>query len=324
MSDRTLIAIGAGVICAFAATAYINKIPGAIILVYVANLPIFLIGFAYGMQSALISGAVGCLIIGILGGGVASGIFGILQVIPTLLVINLMLLQRPTNTSREFVAPGLGNNNIDWYTPGEAVCWLSILVSVMLLVASFAGLNSGHESLSALISDSLDQILKTMVPNWEPDQRSQIINLMVPMFPGTVGVSWLIMIIINGILAQNILCRLKKAIRPTPSYMDFILPSWISWPLIASCTLALLGTGELEYIGRNLVLILTLPFFFLGLAVIHTWASRLQSGSKIFLFFFYFALILSNWTALIVAGVGLIELWNGIRFRMDKTPRINS
>ena len=106
--------------------------------------------------------------------------------------------------------------------------------------------------------------------------------------------------------------------------MDFILPSWISWPLIASCTLALLGTGELEYIGRNLVLILTLPFFFLGLAVIHTWASRLQSGSKIFLFFFYFALILSNWTALIVAGVGLIELWNGIRFRMDKTPRINS
>ena len=71
-------------------------------------------------------------------------------------------------------------------------------------------------------------------------------------------------------------------------------------------------------------MILSLPLFFLGLAVIHTWARSLQNGSGILLVFFYFILILSNWTALIVAGIGLVELWNGIRCRIGEYPRINN
>jgi hypothetical protein len=324
MSNKTLIAIGAGVICAFAATAFMNQTPGAFILVYMANLPLFLTGFAFGPQSALISGAAGFLIVGMLGGGVAAGIFALLQVIPTWLVVRLMLLQRPIDTSVDYGTTNTSKNNIDWYPAGDMVCWLSLLVAGIFLVATFGSLSSGHESLSGLIADNLDRILQTMAPDWDPGQRAQIVDLMVPMFPGAMGISWLIMIIINGVIAQNVLCKFKKAIRPAPSYIDLNLPSWISWPLVASCTMALLGSGELEYTGRNLAMILSLPFFFLGLAVVHTWARRLQSGSAILLVFFYFVLILSNWTAILVAGIGLIELWNGIRIRLVDNPRINN
>ena len=316
--------MGAGVICAFAATAFMNQIPGAFILVYMANLPLFLTGFAFGPQSALISGAAGFLIVGMIGGGGAAAIFGLLQVIPTWLVVRLMLLQRPKDDQIENGATEANEKNIDWYSAGDMVCWLTLLVAGIFLVATFSSLNSEHESLSVLIADNLDRILQTMGPNWDPEQRTQIVDLMVPMFPGAIGISWLIMIIINGILAQNILCKFKKAIRPAPSYIDLKLPSWISWPLVLSCTLALIGSGELEYTGRNLAMILSLPFFFLGLAVVHTWAKRLQSGAAILLVCFYFVLILSNWTALLVAGIGVIELWNGIRFRLVNNPRINN
>ena len=323
MSNKTLFAVGAGVFSAFAATAFINQTPGAIILVYLADLPLFLTGFAFGPQSALISGVAGLVTTGMIGGGLAAGIFGLLQVIPTWIVVRLMLLQRPMAMATGSDAFNPSKNNVEWYPAGEMVCWLSILVAGMLLVASLASLISGHEILSALISDNLDQIFQTMAPEWDPEQRTKIVDLMVPMFPGAIGISWLIMIIFNAVLAQNILFKLKKSIRPTPVYIDLQLPHWISWPLIVSCALALLGTGELEYTGRNLAMILSLPFFFLGLAVIHTWAQGLQSGRWILLVFFYFVLILSNWTTLLVAGLGLIELWSGIRSRIAESPRIN-
>jgi len=231
-----------------------------------------------------------------------------------------MLLQRPMGSA----VPSLKNNTIEWYPAGDLLCWLSTFVAGMFLVASLASLISGNESLSVLISDNLDRILQNFAPEWDPDQRTRIVDLMAPMFPGAIGLSWLIMTIVNAILAQNILSKLKKAIRPIPSYIDLHLPHWISWPLIVSCALALLGTGELEYTGRNLSLILSLPFFFLGLAVVHTWARNLKSGRWILLVFFYFVLILSNWTALLITGIGLIELWTGIRFRMARPPQINN
>jgi uncharacterized protein YybS (DUF2232 family) len=150
-----------------------------------------------------------------------------------------------------------------------------------------------------------------------------MVDLMVPMFPGAIGISWLVMTIFNAVMAQNILVKMKKAIRPTPAFVELQLPQWISWPLVAACALALLGAGEMEYTGRNLAMILSLPLFFLGLAVVHTWARGVKSGSWMVLVAFYLVLILSGWATLLVAGIGLIELWSGLRHRMAKPTKIN-
>ena len=325
MSKETLFAVGAGVFSAFAATAFINQAPGAMMLVYLADLPLFLAGFAFGPQSAAISGAAGFMISGMLGGGLSAGIFGLLQALPVWLVVRQMLLQRPailaapggTGTARP------DEDNVEWYPAGDMVCWLTMLVAAIMLVATVAGLSGDHGSLSALISDNLDRILQAMTPDWDPAQRTRMVDLMVPMFPGAIGISWLVMTIFNAIMAQNILVKMKKAIRPTPAFVDLQLPQWISWPLVAACALALLGAGETEYTGRNLAMILSLPLFFLGLAVVHTWARGVKSGSWMVLVAFYLVLILSGWATLLVAGIGLIELWSGLRHRMAKPTKIN-
>jgi len=325
MSKETLFAVGAGVFSAFAATAFINQAPGAMMLVYLADLPLFLAGFAFGPQSAAISGAAGFMISGMLGGGLSAGIFGLLQALPVWLVVRQMLLQRPaimaapggTGTARP------DEHNVEWYPAGDMVCWLTMLVAAIMLVATVAGLSGDHGSLSALISDNLDRILQAMTPDWDPAQRTRMVDLMVPMFPGAIGISWLVMTIFNAVMAQNILVKMKKAIRPTPAFVDLQLPQWISWPLVAACALALLGAGETEYTGRNLAMILSLPLFLLGLAVVHTWARGVKSGSWMVLVAFYLVLILSGWATLLVAGIGLIELWSGLRHRMAKPTKIN-
>ena len=73
MPKKTLIAIGAGVLSAFAATAFLSQAPGALMLVYFADLPLFLAGFGLGPQSMVISGAVGFMAAGLIGGGIAAG-----------------------------------------------------------------------------------------------------------------------------------------------------------------------------------------------------------------------------------------------------------
>lgn len=325
MSKETLIAVGAGLVSAFAATAFISHAPGAMMLVYLADLPLFMAGFAFGPQGAAISGAAGFMIAGMLGGGLAAGIFGLMQALPAWLVVRQMLLQRPAiiTASEGTAPPGPAQNKVEWYPVGDMMCWLTMLVAALLLVATVASLGGEHGSLSALISANLDRILQAMAPDWDPAQRSRIVDLMVPMFPGALGVSWLVMTIFNAVMAQNILVKMKKAIRPTPTYVGLQLPQWMSWPLVAAAALALLGAGEMEYTGRNLAMILSLPFFFLGLAVVHTWARRMVSGGWMLLVMFYLVLVLSGWATLAVAGIGLIELWSGLRHRMAGPPELN-
>ncbi len=325
MSKELLIAVAAGVVSAFASTAFISHAPGAMMLVYLADLPLFLAGFAFGPQSAAISGAAGFMIAGMLGGGLAAGIFGLMQALPAWLVVRQMLLQRPAVMAAPggTGTPGPAQNKVEWYPAGDMVCWLTMLVAAVLLVATVAGLGGDHGSLSALISDNLDRILMAMAPEWDPASRTRMVDLMVPMFPGAIGISWLVMTIFNAVMAQKILVRMKKAIRPAPSYLDLQLPQWMSWPLVAAAALALLGAGEMEYTGRNLAMILSLPFFFLGLAVVHTWARGLPSGGWMLLVVFYLVLVLSGWATLAVAGIGLIEIWSGLRNRMPGQSKIN-
>ena len=86
--------------------------------------------------------------------------------------------------------------------------------------------------------------------------------------------------------------------------------------MIAAALLALMGSGEMEYTGRNLAMILAVPFFFLGLAVVHTWARR-KAHTTMMLVAFYLILVMSGWAILFVTGIGIIELWNGLRRYMD-------
>ncbi|MCG8509099.1 MAG: YybS family protein, partial [Rhodospirillales bacterium] len=102
---------------------------------------------------------------------------------------------------------------------------------------------------------------------------------------------------------------------PTPRLKDFILPDWISWLLVGSAALALLGSGDAAYLGRNLVVIMAVPFFVLGLVVVHT-ASKRASAAKFLLVVFYVVLFLLAWALPAVAVLGLIEQWVGIRSRL--------
>lgn len=328
MSKQTLIAIGAGVLSAILATAFMMRAPGALFIVYLASLPLFMSGLALGPQAVAISGAIGFMATGLAGGGLLAGIFGITLALPAWLVVRQMLLQRfpmgpggtpNTPQATPQAAPQKSpwatprDTQAEWFSPGEMLCWLTTLAAGLFLMSVLVNLWGG-QSLSELVSTNLAQVLKEIAHGMDPSRQKEAVAIMTPLFPGAVGVSWLVMIIVNAALAQGLLVRLKHNLRPSPTYADLELPNWMSWPLVGSAALALMGSGEMEYTGRNLAMILAVPYFFLGLAVVHAWARRVAHTGMV-LVAFYLVLVVSGWAALVVAGIGILEQWTGIRKR---------
>ena len=58
MPKETLIAIGAGVLSAISATAFLIQAPAALIFVYLASLPLFMAGLALGPRAVTVAGAI--------------------------------------------------------------------------------------------------------------------------------------------------------------------------------------------------------------------------------------------------------------------------
>ena len=187
MPKDTLIALGAGVLAALAATAFLSRAPGALMLVYFADLPLFMVGFAFGPQAAAIGGAAGFMTAGLIGGGLAAGIFGIMQALPVWLVVRQLLLQRPAAVAGSAEPDG----QIEWYPIGDMLCWLTFFAAAMLVVMTLTSL-TGDQGLSVLVSTNLDEVLKGLAPHWDEQHRASMVAVIVPMFPGAIGVSWLV------------------------------------------------------------------------------------------------------------------------------------
>ena len=161
MPKETLIAIGAGVLSAFAATAFLSRAPGALMLVYFADLPLFMAGFGLGPQAMVISSAVGFMATGLIGGGIAAGIFGMTQALPAWLVVRQYLLQRSLGSPRAADAADTGGGAVEWFPVGDILCWLTMLAAAALVAGTVASLSSG-EGLSVMVSTNLENLLQAM------------------------------------------------------------------------------------------------------------------------------------------------------------------
>jgi hypothetical protein len=49
---------------------------------------------------------------------------------------------------------------------------------------------------------------------------------MAAIFPRSRGASWLLMIVVNGVMAQKFLTASGKNLRPIPSYSEIEVPIW--------------------------------------------------------------------------------------------------
>ncbi len=304
MSKDMLIALGGGGLSAAASMTFLMGSPLALVFVYLAPLPLLLVGLGLGAKAVAVAGVAGFMVAGLTGGATTAGLYGLLNALPAALVVRQALMQRPTGPA----------GGVQWYPVGSILGWLTLLGAGIFLTAVLAGYAVGEAGLEGSVSTYLDRAFKIMAPALGAADRANRVAVFTPLFPGFVVASWLLMTAVNGALAQALLVRMGRGLRPQTPLADLKLPEWMSTLLVASAAVALLGPGELAYIGRNLVIILAVPFFFLGLAVIHALAHRAVPQATllaVFYFMLYGLLLITGWTAMMVAAIGVIEQWGG-------------
>ncbi|MEJ0069991.1 MAG: DUF2232 domain-containing protein [Pseudomonadota bacterium] len=304
MARTWIIPAGAGVLSALLFLSIAIGSAGAVILGYLAPLPLFAMGLGAGLISAATAGATATALVGLIAGLIPALTFAALLVAPAVVLIRQALLSRIDADGR-----------LEWYPPGRLVMWLTGIGAVLFLAASLFA--SGSRSVE-------DRLRRRAERAAQPASRGRaggaapVAGRPVGGLPSIILVSsWMTMVAINGILAQGLLSRFQHNLRPSPAIGAIELPRSIGLATAAAALVAALASGWLEFASRNLLVMLGFAFFFAGLGVVHGLLRRAGHPQFVLVGFYVFTLAFfwSGWPILLLAVIGFIDHWVHFRQR---------
>jgi uncharacterized protein YybS (DUF2232 family) len=309
MTRALLMFIGGGVLSALLYLSVVTGGMGALILAYLAPLPLLMVGLGAGLRPFAIAATSAVAVVGLFGGALFGLTYAMANGVLVAVIVRQALLARS--------GP---DGNLEWYPPGLLLVILSgmglagLLAAALLTLGDPGGLEGsvrrflamGFGDAAAGTGDAESGV-------------TQVLDSFAQVFPGMVVVSWLTMAIVNAALAQGVLMRFGRNLRPAMRVAEVELPHWTPMPLAVAGILMLVGgDGQVSYLALNVAIVLLVPFFFAGLAVVHAFAGGRQARTLL-LVVFYFFLLVSGWPIALVIGLGVIEQWAGLRRRFART-----
>ncbi len=164
MPRDSLIAVVAGLICALFYLLVKMGSPGAIILAYLSQLPLFAVGLSLGLAPSIIACLVAGAVIAASANFGAAGMFLVFTGGPVLVLVRQGMQSRP----------GSRAGTLDWYPPGLLLASLTGYGLVMLVAATLlmAGTEGGllgaarsylDAALSSIPANATDPRLDNMI-----------------------------------------------------------------------------------------------------------------------------------------------------------------
>jgi hypothetical protein len=306
-------AIASGLVAALLYLSVLTGSLGALILVYLVQLPLFAAGLSLGVKAALIAGGTATLVTGLTSGTLSGLLFFAAEALPAMLLVYQALRWRENESGA-----------VAWCPPDRLVLWLTGIGIVALIAAALwlSGTPEGFRgTVRGFLSGQIDDLLGAASGTGgaaTQKSRAELIDTLSAFFPAMAAGSWLVMSAINGILAQGALARFDLALRPAPDIAELALPRWPALLLSLALLAAFVGAGDLAYLAGNLVPVLAIPYFFAGLAVLHAVARRY--AGRVFILIPAYLTLLLGWPVLLVAACGMIDQFLGLRQRFAAPP----
>ena len=269
--------LGAGGLATAALYLSVLAGPAFFLLQYLTQLPLLCVGLAYGLFSLGAASLISVLFTVVADPGLTI-VFVLGYIGPVLFIVHRVSLRRKLPTGEE-----------EWYPAGRILAGLTIYVLAVFVfaLAWFSGQEGG---LAGLIERSLLEILGAMGHNL-PGVSEGTLRAYLFVVPGLLGMSWLIMVVINGALAQGLMAGFQG---------------------VPSMVMVTIGNSGLAFFGGAATLVLLTPFLFQGLGVVHRWVVRTKIPGLL-LTGFYLALLLFQWPILLTVGIGLVDQWLDFR-----------
>ena len=297
MSRELLFSVGAGLTCAVLAIA----VP------FAAPLPLFLAGLGLGITGLLVAGAA-TLAAALLAGGLPAVLsLGAITVVPVLLLVRQALLAQPGD-----------NGGTVWYPAERLVLLLTGLATalVALGIMLLAGHPGGPEAAVGQTMTEYGQVLLEQGVIDDPAMVGMLTAMLTPVLPGTMGAMWMAMMAMNGSLAQNILVRSGRNLRPATDLAMFRLPTVALAPVAVAAGLAMTMDGTVAWAGVSFAIVFAMPWFFCGLAVVHVASRRWPARPLVLAGFYGLVVMLGGLAGIVVVMLGVAEHWLDLRSRL--------
>lgn len=279
---------------------------GELLLSLLVPLPLFLAGWHAGTAAIAVAGGVATVVAGFLVGGANAVLFAGFHFGPAAIAVIRSLRRRP--------AP---DGTTDWASPGDTLVWLTayLVVAFLVSVAAASGQPDGLYGLMRREVEAMLMDFHQLAPMIMIDPLA-LAPTIAYVIPGLVIASMMLLVMVNGGLAQALLTASKQARRPPLRLAELALPRWAAGALAAASLIAVLRADTLlGFIAINTAIAIGSAYFFVGIGVIHGVLQR-RKAKPILLAVFYLSLIwLQGLPAPLVAGLGIVDHWADFRRR---------
>ncbi|MBF0373204.1 MAG: DUF2232 domain-containing protein [Alphaproteobacteria bacterium] len=300
MPKDLALAIAAGLVSALLFLSMLTGAAAGLLFTYVAPLPVIAVGLALGLRMATVAAAVGAMAVML-----PTGVAGLIPYAAAVLLPGLLL------TRQALLWRDLGEGRVEWFPVGLIVAWLCGAGLVMLgLGAAYAA--SGEAGIEGAVRQVLVEALAGMAPNLTPAERGEVAGHWAPFLPAAMAGAWLVSALVNGGLAQWLVEKVGRNIRPTPDYRELELPVWMGVALPLALATGMMAGGDAGFVAGNVAVLLALPFVMLGLAGLHrAVAGRRNAG--LILAAAYGMMLISGVAIPVIAALGFVRHWTRLR-----------
>lgn len=306
MKQVVLVGIGAGAAAALLFTSVATGSVFALVLFYLAPLPLLIAGIGWGNLASLIASALAMLSIGVMIDGHYIVVFAVSVALPALWLSHLSLLARPAND--------LTPNKLEWYPTGRIVLWAAVAAALGTLVITIVAFGLDYQNYHSQLSEFFARAEERLRGdnNLGPEKLFNP-DLLARVMPAIgAGLSTLILLI-NTSLAGRIVRISGQLRRPWPDLPAMTFPR-ASLTALAFAFAGLLLPGLLTVIATVFAGALTMAFVVLGFAALHQM-TRNVLGRWLILAVAYSVVIPFVWPAIFAALIGLVDTAFDLRKR---------
>ncbi len=282
-----------------------------IFLIYLTAIPLFMSGLGAGAVAGLVASAGGTAGLFIVAPSNIGFIYAFIFAVPAIALTAMALRYRIGEDQK-----------IYWYPEGYLLT--SIAIYPALLFLGLVVLTSGHPGgLLAITQDALKAVTDEVSKQLGGDEAVLVQSAMdrlAKIAPSVVGCTWMLITMISIYVAQSLLKRQGWNLRPSFVMQGLHVPTWLIYAVAITGLAGVVAPAPFNYIGNNLSILLGIPFFFVGLAVIHAWAATTRAPMTV-LVIFYLILSVIVWVGLLVALIGVLDQWMNFRLRLSRPKK---
>ena len=301
MTGTLFIGLGAGLTSSLLYGSVFTGSSLAIILFYLAPLPLMLAGIGWGWRGAAVGAVAGAIADALLLNTDVGLFFTVTCAAPAVWLSYLAMLSRPVDES------------VEWYPPGRLVAWTACFAFVLAAIAMLA-IGPDVETYRANVKAAVEELMSTQsgdpVSLGDAEQMSDYLARLL--LPATVS-AWMITMLANLWIAGRVLRTSSRLTRPWPDLHALELPR----PFIIAvglCIALSMLPGSAGLIGTAALSACIIAYMLVGLAILHMVTLNF-AARRVLLTLVYFSLLAFIFAALIVAAIGIGEPYLRLRAR---------